>query len=141
MTNIQAAVGVAQMERLDQFISTKKKVREQYKEQLQSWADEKKIMFFPTTDGSSCWFSGIVLPEGTEVEQVKLICAKLKEDGIEARCFWKPVHLQKPYEGVPVSDVHVAESLWQRIITLPCSTNINGDEFSIVINSVKEIVL
>ena len=116
----------------------KRKVRKFYEENLQSWADEKNITFFPTTDGSSCWFSGIVLPEDTELEQAKKVCAKMKESGIEARSFWKPIHLQKPYEGVPISDVSVAESLWKRIITLPCSTNITNDELKNVVEIVKE---
>lgn len=61
MTNIQAAVGVAQMERLNQFIDAKKYVREYYAETL---GGVKGIGFFPDLEGSSCWFSGIVLPEG-----------------------------------------------------------------------------
>ena len=132
MTNIQAAVGVAQMERLDNFIEIKRKVRSYYEEKLEELAKDKGLTFFPTTEGSSCWFSGIVLPEGSELNTAKDICAKLKEDGIEARSFWKPVHLQKPYENCPKSSVDVAEKLWQRIITLPCSTNINDDELEVV---------
>ena len=140
MTNIQAAVGVAQMERLECFIDTKRSVREYYEEKLAGAAKDKNLTFFPTTNGSSCWFSGIVLPEGCELSVAKEICAKLKEEGIEARSFWKPVHLQKPYENCPKSVVDTAEKLWQRIITLPCSTGITKDELNIVVNSVEEIV-
>ncbi len=136
MTNIQAAVGVAQMERLDEFVETKRRLRKYYEEELDDLRS-KDITFFPTTEGSSCWFSGIVLPEGTELEDAKKICAKLKDDGIEARSFWKPVHLQKPYEEVPVSDVPVAESLWQRIITLPCSTNIEEEDLKFIVEKLK----
>lgn len=139
MTNIQAAVGVAQMERLDSFIETKRKVRRFYETQFEDLAKEKDLKFFPTTKGSSCWFSGIVLPEGTELSVVKTICAKLKEHEIEARPFWKPVHLQKPYFNCPKSNVTVAENLWQRIITLPCSTNITGKELEKVVESVKVV--
>lgn len=139
MTNIQAAVGVAQMERLETFIETKRKVRKYYEEKLDGLRD-KGITFFPTTGGSSCWFSGIVLPKGTMLSQAKAICAKLKEDGIEARSFWKPIHLQAPYKECPKSDVSVAESLWQRIITLPCSTNITEEELAKVVESVLYVV-
>lgn len=135
MTNIQAAVGVAQMERLEQFIETKRKVRSYYEEHL-SELNKKDITFFPTTKGSSCWFSGIVLPDEAKLEQAKVICAKLKEDGMEARSFWKPVHLQKPYAGCPISNLTVAEGLWQRIITLPCSTNITEEDLKKVVEAV-----
>ncbi len=137
MTNIQAAVGVAQLERLDSFIETKKYVRKYYENQLKSFVEENKCSFFPTTIGSSCWFSGIVLPEGRELREVKAICAKLKENEIEAKPFWKPVHFQKPYENCPKSKVYVAEKLWQRIITLPCSTNIIDEQMEKVVSALK----
>lgn len=139
MTNIQAAVGVAQMERLSNFITTKRFVRRYYETQLKLLND-KGISFFPTTDGSSCWFSGIVLPEGTELNNANDICTKLKESEIEARSFWKPVHLQKPYKDCPRSCVEVAEGLWQRIITLPCSTNIDEEDLGFVSRKVIEAV-
>lgn len=140
MTNIQAAVGVAQMERLSSFVSTKRYVRKYYEETLNKLAD-KGITFFPTTVGSSCWFSGIVLPVGTDLSTTKVICAELKASDIEARSFWKPIHLQKPYSSCPKSDVSVAESLWQRIITLPCSTNITEEELGVVVNKVAELLI
>lgn len=137
MTNIQAAVGVAQMERLDSFIEKKRRVRNYYEEKLDELRNQD-IKFFPTTEGSSCWFSGIALTEGASLDDAKRICGNLKESGIEARSFWKPVHLQKPYKDCPKSDVLVAESLWQRIITLPCSTNITEDDLGLVVEKLKE---
>lgn len=141
MTNIQAAVGCAQMEQLDIFISTKRHVREYYKKELEGLSQDKGIAFFPSPRGCSCWFSGLVMPEGTELEKVKELCSKLKEQEIEARPFWKPVHLQKPYLDCPMSDVSIAESLWQRIITLPCSTNISDEQLMSVVDAVKQVVL
>lgn len=136
MTNIQAAVGCAQMERLPAFIAAKRNVHQYYETEMAGLL-ERGITFFPIADGSSCWFSGIVLPEWETLEAAKSVCAALKEDGVEARTFWKPVHLQKPYRGCPRSDVSVAESLWQRIITLPCSTNMTQEELAKVVVSVK----
>lgn len=138
MTNIQAAVGVAQMERLQIFVETKRYVRSYYEEKLDGLAKDKGFSFFSKTSGSSCWFSGIVLPEGKKLSDVKAICKKLKEDEIEARPFWKPVHLQKPYENCPKSKVCVAEKLWQRIITLPCSTNITDNQMEKVVEALRK---
>lgn len=139
MTNLQAAVGCAQMERLPSFVAVKRKVRGYYETELEELAGYG-ITLFPETEGSSCWFSGIVLPEGENLETAKSVCSFLKEDGIEARIFWKPVHLQKPYRDCPRSDVSVSESLWQRIVTLPCSTNITEAELSKVVIAVKKAV-
>ena len=140
MTNIQAAVGCAQMEKLESFITTKRYVRRFYEIQLDELL-QCGVSFFPTMDGSSCWFSGIVLSKGSSLDDVKCVCSKLKECGIEARPFWKLVHLQKPYKDCLRSDVSIAESLWQRIITLPCSTNITEDELLEVVVAIKESIV
>ncbi len=136
MTNIQAAVGCAQMERLEQFIASKRDTRHFYETNLMDLT-ERGINFFPTTEGSSCWFSGIVLGEGIKLSEAKEFCQKLKDQNIEARSFWKPVHMQEPYLTCPRSEVTVSESLWQRIITLPCSTGITHEEREKVAQAVK----
>lgn len=137
MTNIQAAVGCAQMERLEEFVTNKRKVRKFYGERLK----QNKVSFFPTTDGSSCWFSGVVLPEGQTIDNVRQFCNKLRERGIEARTFWKPIHLQKPYQLAPRGNLQISGALWERILTLPCSTNITDEQLNVVVNAVKEVVL
>ena len=139
MTNIAAAVGCAQLERLDQFITSKRKTRAYYEKELAVLLD-KGFSFFARTDGSSCWFSGIVLPEGRTLDDSKQICARLKDKGIEARSFWKPVHLQKPYQNTIVEEMPVTESLWQRIITLPCSTGITEEELKTVARNVQVLL-
>lgn len=137
MTNIQAAVGCAQMERLDDFVAAKRRTREYYGRELAKLAEDG-VSFFPTPEGASCWFSGIVLPKGKKLTDAKDFCRRLKEAGIEARPFWKPVHLQKAYQTTPKSDVTISEELWERIVTLPCSTNISGEELEQVAECVKK---
>lgn len=138
MTNIQAAVGTAQMERLQTFVDRKQYIRKYYEENLVDWAKDKNVTFFPTTEGASCWFSGIVLYNNAKLEEAKKVCFELKNANIEARPFWKPVHLQKPYVNCPKSKVNVAEGLWQRIVTLPCSTGIVDEELKAVVSVVKQ---
>ena len=137
MTNIQAAVGCAQMERLSEFVERKRLVRKYYKEHL---SDIQGISFFPETEGASCWFSGIVLDHADGMDDVRRICSGLKERGIEARSFWKPVHLQEPYKSAPKGNVQKAEQLWNRIVTLPCSTNITEAELESVVQAVHELL-
>lgn len=137
MTNIQAAVGCAQMERLTEFIEKKRFVRRYYEEHLKG---VDGIGFFPETDGSSCWFSGIVLDHAEGLDEVRRICGELKAEGIEARSFWKPVHLQLPYADAPRAELGHAEGLWNRIVTLPCSTNITEAELEQVVGAVKKVL-
>lgn len=131
MTNVQAAIGCAQMERLEAFLQRKREVHAFYQEKLR---DREGISFFPVTEGGTCWYSGIVLQQGG-MENVRELCASLKEKGIESRPFWKPVHLQAPYLNAPHRDVSHAESICNRIITLPCSTGITDDELQVVVSA------
>jgi perosamine synthetase len=68
------------------------------------------------------------------------LCNGLKGLGVEARPFWKPVHLQLPYKGAPREALPVTEDLWSRIITLPCSTSLTPDMQAIVIDAVKKVL-
>ncbi len=127
MTNIQAAVGCAQMERLDMFVERKRAVRAFYEKELAP-LHKRGITFFPTTPGSACWFSGIVLDEKKQIADVRKLGAVLRERGIESRTFWKPVHLQKPYQNALTDRLSLTEKLWERVVTLPCSTGMTDAE-------------
>ncbi len=140
MTNIQAAVGCAQLERVEDLIQKKRWIRRRYRELLD---DLEGIKFFPVPEGvnSSCWFSGVVV-EDADHEKVKTICCKLKEHGIETRTFWKPVHLQKPYENSIKADrLDTTDSVWAKMLTLPCSTNIADEEIKKVSDTLKKVIM
>lgn len=134
MTNLQAAVGCAQMDQLDQFIDAKRRIRERYRVGLQDIAG---LGFFPgAEDGSGCWFSGVVLNDAS-LPSAQQIAEALRDQGVEARTFWKPVHLQRPYMQAPRADMEVCEGLWQRVLTLPCSTNLADDQQDRVIDALR----
>lgn len=138
MTNIQAAVGCAQIERLNDFIKVKHKVREYYNKRFK---DMKNITVFPYPEyaDSACWFSGIIVNNGN-LDKISNLCDELLKRGIEARSFWKPVHLQKPYKDVYKSEMNITEGLWDKIITLPCSTIITNEELKYVSDTLMEVM-
>lgn len=138
MTNIQAAVGCAQLERLEEFVATKRYIREYYEHHL---SDVNGISFFPQSPWgkSTCWFSGIVVDKDLGVG-VREICSRLKDEGIESRTFWKPVHLQQPYQTADRSSMEITDRIWDRIVTLPCSTGITDEELETTVSAVKRII-
>lgn len=140
MTNIQAAVGCAQLERVESLVQKKRWIRERYKELLDGI---EGISFFPEPVDckSSCWFSGVIV-EDADHEKLKSICSKLEDQGIEARTFWKPIHMQKPYENALKADsLETTDALWSKILTLPCSTNITEDEIETVCIALKKVLM
>lgn len=139
MTNIEAAVGCAQLERAEEFVRKKREIRAFYE---QSLSEIESISLFPVPAGekSACWLSGIVLKQGG-TDEVRKLCRKLREKGIEGRGFWKPIHLQKPYqEAVKAQSLEKASNLWKRILVLPCSTNISEEELKYTADTVKTVL-
>ena len=136
MTNLQAAVGCAQLEQLDDFVATKRRVQATYHERL---TDLPGIKRFPEAEWaeSAAWFAGVVL-EGWTHDGVRALRADLRQAGIDARPFWKPMHHQRPYADAPREDLAVTEGLWPTILTLPCSTGITDDELDYVATTVRD---
>lgn len=126
MTNLQAAVGCAQMERLDALVAAKRRIHRRYE---QAFADLAGIGWFPSGPWaeSACWFSGLVL-DAARAHRAAAIRTRLRERGIDARPFWRPMHLQPPYRDAPRADLAFSESLWPRVLTLPCSTHLTDAE-------------
>lgn len=130
MTNLQAAVGCAQLERLDDLVAAKRRIRRTYEN---AFADMEEAGKFPAPDWaeSACWFSGVAWQSDPDA-----LRAKLRDARIDARPFWKPVHLQKPYEASPRTEQKITGDIWRRIVILPCSSNLTDDEQARVIDCI-----
>jgi dTDP-4-amino-4,6-dideoxygalactose transaminase len=138
MTNIEAAVGCAQMERLDSFVAAKRRIRARYDS---AFSGNEALSGFPACPWgeSACWFSGAVLAPAL-AGKAQHIRSKLRDRGIDARAFWKPMHLQKPYASAPRADLTVSESLWQRILTLPSSVALSDADLDRVVSETLDVV-
>jgi dTDP-4-amino-4,6-dideoxygalactose transaminase len=135
MTNLEAAVGCAQMENLARFVAAKRRIRDSYERALGSLPG---IGFFPDGPdrGNVCWFSGIVL-EGGRRAGFAALSEGLRTAGIQCRSFWKPVHLQAPYAQSPRTPMPVSEDLWERVVVLPSSTQLSPEEQTLVVDAVR----
>ena len=135
MTNLQAAVGCAQMENLERFVEAKRHIARKYNE---AFSDIVGVEPFPDPNyaRSGHWFSGVVI-RNRDAQQLGDLRVRLREAGIDARPFWKPAHLQAPYNGAPRTEMAVCENIWQQIITLPCSTALTAADQNYVIDCVR----
>lgn len=138
MSNIQAALGCAQLERLSEFITIKRKIQDRYNRLLCGYDG---LDPFPQKNGvtSACWYSG-VLVDTHRFGSISGICEKLRDKDINARLFWKPVHLQIPYKDALMAEFPNTGSFWERVLMLPCSTNLTDEDQSYVVDSLKKIL-
>ncbi len=124
MTNIQAAIGVAQMERIDWFIERRREVATWYDVALKNLPVTK--MTEASWAKSVYWLYSICVSE--EIHR-DLLMAQLLEKGIETRPFFYPTHLQPPYrrdaehQMFPVTTKLAAQGL-----SLPSSARITEEE-------------
>ena len=127
MTNLQAAVGCAQLERLENLVAAKRRIRAVYDAALAALPILEPFPN-PSWAQSACWFSG-GLAKGLEPVQVDRLRSGLEAAGIAAPSFWKPLHRQSPYRSAPQTVQTQSEWLWPRILTLPCSSALSdGDQ-------------
>ncbi len=136
MTNLQAAVGCAQMERWRDLVAAKRRIRGTYD---RAFAGLPGVAPFPGGCGedNACWLSGVVTPTPAAAEDLR---RHLAAAGLEGKPFWKPLHLQAPYRDAPRTPQPASEGLWQRVVTLPCSTSLNETALTRIVAAVKAVL-
>ena len=136
MTNLQAAVGCAQLERLEDLVEAKRRIARAYAEGL---GDLPGIGVFPVPPWaeSACWYSGVTLGRPTVSEAV----SRLRDKEISSSPFWKPIHLQAPYADAPREDTQVTDEFWSKILVLPCSTQLDSRALALVSEALRDCVL
>lgn len=133
MTNVQAALGVAQISRLDSFLQRKQQIRDRYAEFAATHDD---LSPFPEAGfgQSGHWFSGFWYT-GDDLPRCDAFREHMRAERVDLRPFWKPIHLQGPYQQALASVMPVSDHLWQRIFPLPCSTHLSAEDLDHVISA------
>ena len=139
MTNLQAALGVAQMEELPEFIRRKQNNFEQYKKEFEGFEFGKLIPFRDGTD-SNKWFYSIEIDREHISATMREIITTLEKDGIQTRAIWGLINEQKPYEGEVTYKLDRAPYYAARILNIPSSTQITKEEISYVAEKVKQLL-
>lgn len=136
MTNIEAAIGVAQLERLDAFLRRKREVYDRYAS-FAALHPELEPFPTPAEGDSGYWFSGVFYT-GSDVGRCEAFRSHMVARGVDVRPFWKPIHLQLPYRESVRTDMSVTERVWERIVPLPCSTGISDQELDLVVEAATQ---
>lgn len=140
MTNVQACLGLAQLERLEGFIETKIARYNQYKDALDGYHGLRILPFKTEAEGvrSNHWFYSLYLG-GTGLDRDTVI-ATLQEQNIQTRPVWALIHEQADYPRNEAYHLDKALDLRANIVNLPCSTNLSEADCARVIDAVKALV-
>lgn len=137
MTNLQAALGVAQLERLEEFVEVKKENYNLYKELL-SDINEIEILNFNKDTRPNYWFYSLVLKN--EKKSREIIIKRLLENQIQTRPIWGLIHEQKPYLEAENYKIEKAYYYYDRIVNIPCSSNLKKNQVEKVVEAIKNIL-
>ena len=138
MTNLQAALGVAQVEELPEFIRRKRANYQYYCEAFNEYTGGEMLDFREGTE-SNCWFYSMVFRDETAQKGIRQIVELLQEQGIQTRPIWGLIHEQKPYEGAVTYEIEKAKYYSERIINIPCSTQLSREEMDEVVEKIKKL--
>ena len=132
MTNIDACLGLAQMELLEGFIQHKIDRYEQYKAALDGVKGFSMLPFRAGTRANH-WFYSLLLPDRLDRDDV---IARLRAQGIQTRPVWALIPEQCDYGRNETHCMETARELRRRIVNIPCSTNLTEAQCARVIDAV-----
>ena len=138
MSNILAAIGRAQLAKLDDFITRRRAIRQMY---VDAFADIEGLRFLGSAedvDGTSenCWLTAIDLGTDVGVSADEMV-AHLDANDIEGRHLWKPMHLQPLWKDSRAFVNGASETLFRRGVTLPSGYGLTDSEIEQVIGAVR----
>ena len=136
MTNLQASVGIAQLEKLEEFIGIKSKNYNLYKTLLD--CDDYFILDFNKDTRPNYWFYSLFL-KNIRLNKDVLI-KRLSEKNIQTRPIWGLIHEQRPYNNNQAYKIEKAKYYSQRVINVPCSSNLKEEEVLYVSEVIKSIL-
>ncbi|HPE95034.1 MAG TPA: LegC family aminotransferase [Bacillota bacterium] len=137
MTNLQAALGLAQLEQLEHFIEIKKSNYEIYRSAFCESKDYK-ILGFRSDIRSNHWFYSLYCCDSKKRSRDNII-NYLRDNHIQTRPIWGLINEQLPYVNSQSYKIDKAKMYWMHIVNVPCSTNLTEDDAYTVINMIKEV--
>ncbi|WP_027087202.1 LegC family aminotransferase [Cohnella panacarvi] len=135
MTNLQAALGLAQLEQLERFIETKKQNYYLY-QQLVKDIPGLSILNFNSRIRSNYWFYSLYVGDEYPLDRDQVI-KFLASKQVQVRPIWGLINEQKPYLGSQSYQIERAKDYWSKVVNIPCSSNLGKEDVLYVIECLK----
>ena len=139
MTNIQAALGVAQMEELPEFIRRKQRNYETYKILFRNF-ELAKLKPFRKGTASNKWFYSLEIDRNKITAPMRDIITRLEQKGIQTRAIWGLINEQLPYVNEYAYRLEKAPYYAERILNFPSGTQITEEEIAYVAEQIMLVL-
>lgn len=136
MSNLLAALGRAQLSRLDEMIERRRAWRNRYREFV---ADIPGIEIFGGDDAEdNCWLTSIIVDSEESGLRVEDLLVALQKSDIESRPLWKPMHMQPIFQEKPGKITGASQKQFETGLTLPSGSEMTDKQFEKVLKVLKE---
>ena len=138
LTNIQAALGLAQLESLSKYIKKKKIIHERYKKKINKI---KGLFISNTSHYARCnyWLNILEIYNNTSKKKLSKIIKYLNKNGIEVKPLWHPNHLQKKYKNCQTYKLDNVNNIYQSRLCLPSSPQLTMRQQDFICKKLKNI--
>lgn len=139
LSNLLAALGRAQLSRLDAMMARRRQWRDEYRRLV---ADVEGVEVFggEGDEADNVWLTSIVVDPDAAGYTAADVRAGFDAANIETRPLWKPMHLQPVFQDMPAVVNGASERLFQRGITLPSGSSLTDDQFTRVRDTLVEVL-
>lgn len=140
MTELQAALGLSQLAKVDKFVARRRQLAERYNELLK---DLPLKLPYQNTDTDSSWHLYIVRVDFNKIKKTKKeIFAEMKAKGVCLNLHYIPVHTQPYYQnlGFKYGDFPVSEKYYKEAFTLPLYYSLTDEQQDCVVSALKEVL-
>ena len=140
MTNIEAAIGLAQLENIEELIQSRQQVAAWYMEELKDEFEQGLISFQVTTPKAKTvwWMFSILLEQDCRVKRDHLM-ELLHVDGIETRPLFYPMHMMPAFEDTN-ADCPVSEDIALRGMNLPTHALLKREDIQYICDKIKRYI-
>jgi perosamine synthetase len=138
LSNLQAAMGVAQLQTLERRIQAKRRNYRLY-ERLLAGIPGISLMAVAEGTRANYWLYAVLVDKKLFGMDKDGLMQRLAKAGIEARPLWMPNHLQKPYRGCEAYRLEQAVSLWKKVLNFPSSPQLSAKEIEYICATVRRI--
>ncbi|WP_288795727.1 UDP-4-amino-4,6-dideoxy-N-acetyl-beta-L-altrosamine transaminase [uncultured Megamonas sp.] len=140
MTDIQAALGYSQMQRIDEFVTKRRYLVNRYNDLLK---DLPLILPYQIDEANSSWHLYVVKIDFNKVNKAKVdIFKEMKNKGVCLNLHYIPVHTQPYYQslGFKQGDFPNSEAYYKEVFTLPLYYDLSYEEQDYIVQCLKEVL-
>ncbi|HWG98681.1 MAG TPA: aminotransferase class I/II-fold pyridoxal phosphate-dependent enzyme [Pilimelia sp.] len=138
LSNLLAALGRAQLSRLDEMVARRRALRDRYAKLLAPVPGVR--ILGDGDDGANCWLTAVVVDPERAGWHAAQLAAHLAARDIETRPVWKPMHLQPVFAGAGAWLTGAAERLFATGLTLPSGSALRPDQVGRVLDAVTDFL-